>query len=208
MTKRLEEVRIASAPPKKFTFKKSIRPTTVPSLGSPMQPPATETLSTSNKDVKETDTGPSMLEPSSVLSPVTQAPAGFELSSLDTTHYVLKSSSSYEASTASLVNVERSAVDISVTPATRVSFASLTVANIRKSLLICGTIAGPAHITAVEDSTIVIIARQLRLHNCKNLVAYLRCSSRPIIEDCKETRFAPLPVIFVSYFDTARLGSQ
>ena len=197
LTRKLEEVRTVSTPPKKFTFKKSSRPANVASLSSTIPPSATETLSTPGKDVNEAITGPSEPEPPHLLPQETQAHVGFRLSSLDTTHYILSSSASDEASIASLGDIQRSIVDISFTLAMRASFATLTINNVKKSLLICGTIAGSAHITGIEDTTIVIMARQLRVHDCKNMVIYLRCSSRPIIEDCMEIRFAPLPSIFV-----------
>ena len=127
-----------------------------------------------------------------------QAHAGFKLFSVYATHYVRDSSASDEASIASLGDIQQSIINISVTSAMRVSFATLKVNDVKGSLLICGTIAGSAHITGVAATTMVIIARQLRLHNCKNMVIYLHCSSRPIIEDCQEMRFASLPIIFVS----------
>lgn len=77
-------------------------------------------------------------------------------------------------------------------------FSGLTIKNINRSLLVCGPVSGPAHITAVEDSTIAVTCRQFRMHECKNVDVYLSCSSRPIIEDCDGIHFAPLPNIYVS----------
>jgi hypothetical protein len=50
----------------------------------------------------------------------------------------------------------------------------------------------------VEDSIIVVASRQVRMHDCKNVEIYLHCASRPIIEDCSNVRFAPIPECYVS----------
>ncbi|KAJ2987269.1 hypothetical protein NUW58_g4601 [Xylaria curta] len=63
-------------------------------------------------------------------------------------------------------------------------------------LIIAGHVAGPAHITGVEDSIIVVAARQVRMHDCKNVHVYLHCASHPIIEDCSQMAFAPLPLFY------------
>ncbi|KAJ4421138.1 hypothetical protein N0V82_003902 [Gnomoniopsis sp. IMI 355080] len=72
-------------------------------------------------------------------------------------------------------------------------FASLAVKNVSRSLIIAGHVAGPAHITAVKDSVLVVNARQVRMHECDNVRVWLWCGSRPIIEGCKGVRFAELP---------------
>ena len=77
-------------------------------------------------------------------------------------------------------------------------FAGLALKSITSSLIIAGHVAGPAHITAVEDSIIVVASRQVRMHDCKNTDVYLHCASRPIIEGCKNVRFSPIPACHVS----------
>jgi len=72
-------------------------------------------------------------------------------------------------------------------------FAGLALKNIKSSLIIVGHVAGAAHITAVEDSIVVVASRQVRMHDCKNVDIYLHCASRPIIEDCSNIRFSPIP---------------
>jgi hypothetical protein len=78
-------------------------------------------------------------------------------------------------------------------------FAGLALKNIKNSLIIAGHVAGAAHITAVEDSIIVVASRQVRMHGCKNIDIYLYCASRPIIEDCNNVRFSPIPECRVSF---------
>lgn len=77
-------------------------------------------------------------------------------------------------------------------------FAGLAMKNIKRSLIIAGHVDGAAHITGVEDSILVVASRQVRMHDCKNVDIYLHCSSRPIIEDCSNVRFSPIPESFVS----------
>ena len=72
-------------------------------------------------------------------------------------------------------------------------FASLTINHVTSSLLNCGSVNGPAHITNVQDSVLVITCRQLRMHDCHNIVVYCHVTSRPIIEDCSGVNFTTLP---------------
>lgn len=77
-------------------------------------------------------------------------------------------------------------------------FASLAVKNVSQSLIIAGHVAGPAHITGVKDSVLVVNARQVRMHDCENVRVWLWCGSRPIIEGCKGMHFAEIPMNYVS----------
>lgn len=81
----------------------------------------------------------------------------------------------------------------STTTSTNAGFASLTINSTTTSLLQCAPVAGPAHVTNLTSSVLVLTCRQLRMHNCTNVDVYLHCTSRPIIEDCKGIRFSPLP---------------
>ncbi|KAF5136910.1 Tubulin-folding cofactor C [Metarhizium anisopliae] len=72
-------------------------------------------------------------------------------------------------------------------------FPGLALRNISNSLIVAGHVNGPVHITGVADSIIVVTARQVRIHECKNVDIYLHCTSHPIIEDCTGMRFAQLP---------------
>lgn len=77
-------------------------------------------------------------------------------------------------------------------------YASLTAKGVKESLLICGRVNGPAHITGIERSVIVVSCRQFRMHNCSDIDVYLSCSSNPIIEDCSNIRFGRIPKAYVS----------
>lgn len=108
-------------------------------------------------------------------------------------HIILPSSASRATSSGSLTRLNRCIVDMSVPTANGAPFAGLSLKKIKESLIIAGHVAGAAHITAVEDSIIVVASRQVRMHECKNVDVYLHCASRPIIEDCSNVRFAPIP---------------
>ncbi|KAI5806347.1 tubulin binding cofactor C-domain-containing protein [Geopyxis carbonaria] len=73
-----------------------------------------------------------------------------------------------------------------------VQFGSASLKNIDRSLLILDQVVnGPAHITGVTNSTLVLSCHQFRMHKATNVDVYLMCTSQPIIEDCQGIRFAP-----------------
>jgi len=113
-------------------------------------------------------------------------------------HIILPSSASRATSSGSLTRLTKCIVDMSVPTANGAPFAGLALKNIKRSLIIAGHVAGAAHITGVEDSIIVVASRQVRMHDCKNVDIYLHCASRPIIEDCSNIRFSPIPECHVS----------
>lgn len=112
-------------------------------------------------------------------------------------HIMLPSTASRATSSGSLTNLARCIVDMTVPTSTGAPFAGLALKNIKDSLIIVGHVAGPAHLTGIEDSIIVVAARQVRMHDCKNVQVYLHCTSHPIIEDCSKVEFAPLPSFYV-----------
>ncbi|KAJ9148598.1 Tubulin-specific chaperone C [Pleurostoma richardsiae] len=113
-------------------------------------------------------------------------------------HIILPSTASHATSSGSLTDLKGCVVDMSVPTARGAPFAGLAVKNIDKSLIIAGHVDGPAHITGVRDSVVVVAARQVRIHECKNVDIYLYCTSHPIIEDCSGMRFAPLPACYAA----------
>jgi hypothetical protein len=113
-------------------------------------------------------------------------------------HIILPSSASRATASGSITRMNRCIVDMSVPTANGAPFAGLALKSIKSSLIIAGHVAGAAHITAVKDSIIVVASRQVRMHDCKNVDIYLHCASRPIIEDCSNIRFSPIPECHVS----------
>lgn len=112
-------------------------------------------------------------------------------------HIMLPSTASRATSSGSVTNLNRCIVDMAIPTSTDAPFAGLALKNIKHSLIVAGHVAGPAHITGIEDSIIVVAARQVRIHECKNVHIYLHCTSHPIIEDCSGMKFAPLPAYYV-----------
>lgn len=93
-------------------------------------------------------------------------------------------------SPSALTSLDHCVIDMS---ANGNALTSLTARNIKDSLLLCGTVRGPLHITSISNSTIVISCHQFRMHDCVNCDVYLTCSSKPIIEDCFGIRFSKMP---------------
>ncbi|KAJ5413646.1 hypothetical protein N7509_000273 [Penicillium cosmopolitanum] len=80
-------------------------------------------------------------------------------------------------------------------------YASLTVKGVPESLLICGQVNGPAYITEVEHSIIVVSCRQFHMHNCTDDDVYISCSSNPIIEECSNVRLGRIPKAYALNHD-------
>lgn len=114
-------------------------------------------------------------------------------------HIILPSSASRATSSGSITKLSRCIVDMSVPTANGAPFAGLALQDIKQSLVIAGRVAGAAHITGVENSIVVVLSRQVRMHECHNVDIYLHCASRPIIEDCSNVRFSPIPECYVGY---------
>ncbi|KAH8668420.1 tubulin binding cofactor C-domain-containing protein [Xylariales sp. PMI_506] len=124
-------------------------------------------------------------------------------------HIILPSSASRATSSGSLADLDRCIVDMTVptSSSSGTPFAGLAIKGVRRSLLICGTVAGPVHITGVRNSVVVVAARQVRVHECEGVDLYLWCGSHPIIEDCSDMRFATIPETYQSS-KTEELGSN
>lgn len=121
-------------------------------------------------------------------------------------HIILPTSASHATSSGTVSNLRHCVVDLSPPTTNGGPFASLVLKNIKTSLIVCGRVSGPIHITGIEDCVVVTACRQFRMHGSKNVDVYLHCSSRPIIEDCEQIRFAPLPETYVS--TTSQMTSE
>jgi hypothetical protein len=117
-------------------------------------------------------------------------------------HIILPTSASHATSSGTVSNLRHCVVDLSPPTMAGEGLASLTLKNIKNSLVVCGRVNGPIHITGVENSVIVTSCRQYRMHSSKSVDVYLHCSSRPIIEDCEGIRFARLPETYVNLAST------
>lgn len=122
------------------------------------------------------------------------------ISNLTRTHVILPSSAAHATSSGTVSHLRHCVVDMSVPTKTGRPFAGLTLKDIKDSLIVCGHVSGPIHITGLEGAILVVACRQFRMHESKNCDVYLHCASRPIVEDCKGIRFAPLPECYVRVF--------
>ena len=120
------------------------------------------------------------------------------ISSISYNRYILAPSSIHHGASAFIKDIHHSVIDLSTPTNLAGTFKTMTIRSVSESLLLCGSVTGAVHITDVDHGTLVINSRQVRIHKCRDCVIYLRCASRPIIEDCRDIRFAPLPVVYVS----------
>ena len=111
-----------------------------------------------------------------------------------TDHYITHTGSTAPApAPVSLLNLRNCFVNLRAAKDLKGGYSSMTIKNIKRSLLICGTVYGAAHITNVKASVILITTQQCRMHDCHDCVLYLNVGSQPIIEGCQGIRVAPLP---------------
>ena len=113
-------------------------------------------------------------------------------------HIILPLSAAQATASGSLTDLSGCILDMSAPTAKGSPFPGLALKNISRSVVVAGRVGGPVHITNVSDSVLVMTARQVRIHECKNVDIYLHCASHPIIEDCSGMRFAPLPPCYVT----------
>ncbi len=192
MSEILQSARSASGPKRKFAFRKSATekesaresPAAAAAQSRPLSPSGDDVTSGSPK---ATFNAPSSSDASHQNT--------VSISSLSYCHHILHEGALRPA--ASVIDVDHSFIDLSASMILARPFSTLAIRNVTEGLLVCGQVSGAAHITGVEKSTLIIWSRQVRMHECKDCVLYLRCSSRPIIEDCHGIRFAPLPASFV-----------
>lgn len=115
---------------------------------------------------------------------------------LSDAHWTCSSENS-TALSALISDTSHSLIDLRRIRSNQASLSSLTLRDVRETLTLGGVVSGAVHITHMCNSVLVVNSHQIRLHMCQNCAVYLRCSSKPIIEECKDIKFAPLPAYFV-----------
>lgn len=141
----------------------------------------------------------SMPGPSGIRKPSFSMAKHIGISNQSGLHIILPESAARATSSGSLTDLKDCIVDMSVPTAQGRPFPGLALKNISNSLIVAGRVSGPVHITGITDSILVVTARQVRIHECRNVDIYLHCGSHPIIEDCTGMRFAPLPHCYVCH---------
>lgn len=81
------------------------------------------------------------------------------------------------------------------------NLASLTITSAQQCLILAPHVDGPVHVTGLNDCALFLNCRQLRMHDSNRISVYLVCSSRPIIEGCRDIQFAPLSLSSEGLFD-------
>ncbi|KAJ4163732.1 hypothetical protein LMH87_005440 [Akanthomyces muscarius] len=140
---------------------------------------------------------------SSIRKPSFSAAKTIGISNQTGLHIILPSSAAMATASGSLTDLTGCIVDMSIPTSQGHAFPGLAMRAIKKSLIVAGRVAGPVHITGISDSILVLVAHQVRIHDCKNVDIYLHCTSHPIIEDCSGLRFAPLPACYMTEADKA-----
>lgn len=176
-------------PKRKFLFQKSRQPTadTTQKAGETNQVAVDETLDASQPKTSSQYTGSDT------------NPGTFHVRGLNSGVHIIKAQDYPIASSGSISDISESLIDSQGPSSTDHGIDSLMIQDIRKSILVCGKVAGPTHVTDIANSVLIIKSRQVRMHQCKNTIIYLHCSSRPIIEDCTGLKFAPVAVEAVSF---------
>lgn len=174
LSEKLAEARKALAPKQKFSFKNR-RKDPAASIGGAF---------------KVTASAPAL---KSVAAPDVPEADNLVISSRRLEHIILAlpgTAASSSFSSLLLSDLERC---VTTFPLETTLFSSAAVKNVKSSLLFLGgSVNGPLHLTGLKNVVLVVACRQLRMHEATNVDVYILCSSRPIIEDCKNIRFAPL----------------
>lgn len=131
-----------------------------------------------------------------VKRPSFSAVRSISLATHENLHVVLPASASVATSYGDLLDLDGCVADLSV-PTQDEPFSGMALRDARKCVIVTGNVAGAVHVTGVSDAVIVVASRQVRIHECERVDFYLHCSSHPIIEDCREVRFAPIPGCYV-----------
>jgi len=78
---------------------------------------------------------------------------------------------------------------------------SLQMSNMKNCLVLCGPVARSIFGDNCENCTFAFTCQQLRLHSSLSCEIYMKVTSRAIIEDCLEIRFAPNTYTYDGYDD-------
>ena len=197
MSETLRNIRSSFAPKPKFSFRsancRKLTNMTLDIAGSP-DDSALKDRSSTLSEMRKTD---SDRPKASHVPPVS---SGIEVLDKSNEHIVLNPSVSSLKARSSISNLRRCVVDMTKVSTLQTRLASMQANNLHMSLVVCGAIDGPAHLTGLIRSIVVLGCRQFRLHESRDVDVYLHCNSRPMIEGCKRISFAPLPDEFVRLF--------
>ncbi|KAI4189054.1 MAG: hypothetical protein L6R41_001721 [Letrouitia leprolyta] len=183
LNQQLQEARSKFAPKRKFAFKPKASATLLNQSSG-----TSASLSIEKKSSRTAEETSEYLVPEPV--EVSTNPSNLqEASALKDVHHELRTESDFRHIDRGIVMINSSQCVIRCAlPSPR-----MTINNIHTSMLVAGPIHGAAFVTGLSASVLVVTCQQLRMHRCQDCVVYLRCSSKPIIEDCSSIQFGPFP---------------
>ncbi|CAD6564858.1 MAG: hypothetical protein ASARMPRED_005711 [Alectoria sarmentosa] len=164
----LQEIRNASASKRKFAFKKTIAQKNAANSGNgPPEDVSVRSQGATGDEVKTASSNepdhhssdPQKTQDSLDAGPVSGTAGAITIASLSSTQHRFDFASSEPGSSVSITNIHHSAVDLSDSLSR--PFATLAINSVTESLLICGRTSGAAHITGVENSTLIVWSRQV-----------------------------------------------
>lgn len=94
-----------------------------------------------------------------------------------------------------LKEMENCVIDIKGNP------GSLQMTRMKNCVVLCGPVSRSIFADFCENSTFAFTCQQLRLHSSTSCHIYMQVTSRAIIEDCQEIRFAPNNYIYEGHDD-------
>ncbi|KAL6721168.1 hypothetical protein ACLMJK_000270 [Lecanora helva] len=167
MTEKLQAARSASAPKRKFTFAKytAEKQSTVgtsAATNSNCSPPLAVVRSTAASEAQDDYRESNFAKIKETGAHLSGSSASLNLTSLSSKVEIVTEHALRSAVT--IARIDRCVVDLSQSVSQARPFSTIAVKDVSRSLLLCGQVSGAAHITNVEDSTIIIWSRQARMH--------------------------------------------
>ncbi|KAL9048554.1 MAG: hypothetical protein Q9162_007661 [Coniocarpon cinnabarinum] len=217
LKERLDDVRATAQPKPKFSFKSRPKNDSALSLRDAAEldkqkrvqreneqaaataeasPRAETSKAEDNEDGDQYPALEDMRAAASIRKPSFSKSESVKLSNHSDLHIILPTSASHAMTSGLLSKLRHCIVDMSVPTTHDRPFAGLSLKSIERSLVICGQVSGAVHVTGLKATVLVVSSHQFRMHECQNCDVYLMCSSKPIVDDCKAVRFAPLPACY------------
>lgn len=185
LSDKLQKIRNAAAPAKKFQFRSARKP-------------ATQSASSALKQMAQKDKPITVDTEQRELQNALATKKSIDISDICGTEVRLEAADYPTPGSGTVTNINRCVINLSPPTEKNGPCAGLILKDIKNSLILCGHVDGPVHLTRLQNCVLVTACRQFRMHSSADTDVYLRCSSRPIIEDCKSIRFAPYPDVLVS----------
>jgi len=74
--------------------------------------------------------------------------------------------------------------------------SAIHINSLTRCVVICGPVSGSVIMEACSDCTIVLACQQLRIHHTTSTNFYIHVTSKAIIEDCHDVKFAPYELTY------------